>query len=367
MLSANHVDVAAPQLGVSQDEFATWLGRYVDRLVTVELRNPGSLQGTTAALHAAALAEAGGGPRTLAAAQLIHRAVSAGDRVLLVTGAGTQPLLPRGESDGPVGAVMLARILAHGLGARPLYVCEEHHAGPIAACSEAAMLPVRPLGAEPEPAASADAALVTAPLEQEAIEAWAAELLDRLHPTLIVAVERLSPNRAGVIHGSTGLAGWEPQVDLAALFRQATVRGIATVGIGDGGNEIGYGRIAGAVRELLPHGDRCQCPCEAGTAADVATDVLVVASVSNWGAYGVEACLAHLLGRPELVHAPAIERAAIERVIAAGAWDGVSCSDGYVVDGVDAAVSEAIVRMLGEMARLGALRPDGGPLHRGRC
>src|SRR5262249_1140608 len=62
------------------------------------------------------------------------------------------------------------------------------------------------------------------------------------------------------------------------------------IAIGDGGNEVGMGKLpAGLIAKTVPNGERIACitPC----------DHLVVAGVSNWGAYGLMAALAVL--RPD--------------------------------------------------------------------
>jgi len=61
-------------------------------------------------------------PVTMAAAKGLITNLKAGDTVFVMTGASVQPTLPYGESDGPPGAAMLARILHKGLGAVPV-VC----------------------------------------------------------------------------------------------------------------------------------------------------------------------------------------------------------------------------------------------------
>jgi hypothetical protein len=82
--------------------------------------------------------------------------------------------------------------------------------------------------------------------------------------------------------------------DISALTRPAHLLFEApgrpeTIGIGDGGNEIGMGRIAwDVIRRNIPSG--------ALTACRVATDRLIVCGVSNWGAYALTAGVRHLLG-----------------------------------------------------------------------
>ena len=76
---------------------------------------------------------------------------------------------------------------------------------------------------------------------------------------------------------------WRPlNAPLDALFLRRRA-GTVTIGIGDGGNEIGMGRVRARVVRDVPNG--------AKIASVVRTDHLVVAGTSNWGAWGV---VAHL-------------------------------------------------------------------------
>src|SRR5438132_12887934 len=69
-----------------------------------------------------------------------------------------------------------------------------------------------------------------------------------------------------------------------------------TVGIGDGGNEIGMGSVRARIARLDA--------LRARIATVVPVDHLVVAGVSNWGGSGSVAALARLPGGA-LLHAPA--------------------------------------------------------------
>src|SRR5262249_49353145 len=68
---------------------------------------------------------------------------------------------------------------------------------------------------------------------------------------------------------------------------------IKTIGIGDGGNEIGMGKIRWEIiRRNIPRGGLIACR--------VPTDYLIVCGVSNWGAYGLAAGAYSLSGvRPD--------------------------------------------------------------------
>jgi hypothetical protein len=333
----------------------------IDRLVTVEMRNQGMPSGKIAPLYDAARAEGGGGPLAHRAATGLLASAHRHDTVLIVTGAGSGPLIPNGENDGPVGAAVLARALHWGVGCTPVMVCEPHHATPIVAACEALGVGIRDLGQATR--SHAGGAVVTSPAVQDEVGAWAAELLDRLRPAAIVAIERLGPNSKGVVHGSTGLSGWDPLVDLAPLFAAAAERGVFSVGIGDAGNEIGFGRIVDDVRRIQPHGERCQCECGAGMATVVPTDVLVVAAVSNWGACAIEACIAMQLGRLDLQHSPREAERAIVRCLEAGGLEAMYCTQRFFVDGIAGESSVSMVQLLREMVRIYLEAPDAGVIH----
>ncbi|XP_055989474.1 D-glutamate cyclase, mitochondrial [Sorex fumeus] len=71
------------------------------------------------------------------------------------------------------------------------------------------------------------------------------------------------------------------------LFLAAqTIPGISSTGVGDGGNELGMGKVKEAVKRHIRNGDVIAC--------DVAADSAVIAGVSNWGGYAL-ACALYVL------------------------------------------------------------------------
>src|ERR1700742_507917 len=95
-------------------------GESLDRAVSIEMRFASGLpRGVTTPLYDAARAAAGGS-MTYRAAMALKERVKRGDHVLVVTGAGTPPGLPQGETDGPLGAAAVARAVELGLGAKPI-------------------------------------------------------------------------------------------------------------------------------------------------------------------------------------------------------------------------------------------------------
>jgi hypothetical protein len=256
------------------------------------------------------------------------RALAGAARVLVATGFVVAEGMP--ETDGPPGAAVLGRALRR-LGARVRYTSDP----PVLPVLEAALKALgEPLDvfAYPEGAGAA------------------AEVLGRERPTHLVAIERPGRGRGGDYLNARGrsVAAWNRPLDdmfrwraghlLAAGPARAAVRRPVTVGVGDGGNEIGMGRVRA---RLARQGART-----ARIASVVPVDHLVVAGVSNWGAYGIVAQLGRLTGR-RLLHAPDDERRLIDACVAAGAADGLTRQRGPTVDALDADVHAAVVGLLG--------------------
>ncbi len=320
------------------------IGEYVDRLCNTEMRMKGLPRGVTYPLYEAARQKQGA-PLTYLAARGLMESVGSGDFVVLLTGAGMPPWLPSGETDGPLGAVSLARALAKGLGARPVYISEERNLAPVFAASTAAGVSIV---SRDDIEQRAEAALaVPYPLGQEGALAKAKDLLDDFEPKAIISVEKTGPNEKGVFHTITGVEiPSDGQAHVYRMMEEAQRRGILTIGIGDGGNELGYGLIVEDVQELQDYGRRCQCPCGSGIATVVSADVLVSAAVSNWGAYGIAACLAHMLEDRDVLHDANTEYRMLEACAMAGALDGVYGSQILAVDGIDWQTQQSLITML---------------------
>ena len=101
------------------------LCRNLDRLMTVEMRISDYARDVIAKLHAAAVAENGGTPVSLAAASHVLAHATNGRYVFVVTGAGGHKHMPAGETDGPPGAVVLARAIHEATGATPLILTDD--------------------------------------------------------------------------------------------------------------------------------------------------------------------------------------------------------------------------------------------------
>ena len=143
-------------------------------------------------------------------------------------------------------------------------------------------------------------------------------LVDEFEPSLVISIERCSPDAEGIYRNMRG-RDISPQT--ARVDRLFSL-GIPSVGIGDGGNEIGMGNLA----EVVAQAD--QLPDHP---AAVGCNHLVISSTSNWGGYGLVAALSLETGRNLL---PDVDTDAecIRFLVDAGAVSGVSGEHDYLVD-----------------------------------
>ena len=326
---------------------AETFGMHVDRLVTLEMKRSGvASRGVILPLYETAY-RAQNRPLTLLAAERLIQEVAKGDYVIIMTGSGRQPWRPRGETDGPLGAVSLARAIKLGLGGRPVYVAAEPYMPPVVAASEAVGL----TPCSDKEMAEYDGFYPTAlvrpfTLKKDDALAQAQSLLDELNPAAVISIETLGPNAQGVIHSATG---YEREAEHVAhtfhLVQEANERGILTIGIGDFGNEVGFGLIADELTKLLPCWAKCNCPCDSDPVCHVPTAVLVVGAISNWAGYGVSACLAYLLKNAALLQTAEMERRMGIDCVYAGAEGEAGMKQPWV-DGTSPDTQQAIVTIL---------------------
>lgn len=314
-------------------------GERIDRLMTVEIRpmSGGVPPGYVVPMYRICRAYHGE-PLSSLAAQRLGDVLSNGDTVFIATGAGTPPKLPYGETDGPVGAAVLARALMLGFGVRVVMVTEVAHAAPVEAVADIinASLPAC------EPIRT-----VCFPLGKSAGERFGQALMDEYRPTAIVFIERDGPNVEGYFHGVRGDCRDPDDVGhVHLLVDMARKTGALTVGIGDGGNEVGFGAVRDEITAVHPYGGRSQAGHASGVVTVTATDVVVSASVSNWGAYAVAAALAWQLHRPDLLHSTEMDYQLIEATVKAGARDGATSLAEVAVDGIEWEGHGAFVALL---------------------
>jgi D-glutamate cyclase len=331
----------------------------VDRLINLDV----SGYGVIAHLYKAARALADR-PITLVAAQRLRERLKDGGNFFVTSGWIMPGTFPYGETDGPIGAATLGRALGIAFGARMVVLTEERMIESTTAACRAAGLNVLTepdLRDSPRPVHPRFLNCVIAPfpIDDAAAITESRRLFEAYKPKALVAIEKNGPNREGRYSMVDGSDNSDCVAKAGRLFEEAKRRDVLTIGIGDRGNEIGFGAIADVPRTILPFGER---------ATDNTTvDVLVTAAVSNWGASGIAATLAALLNRPEILHDTATESRMLHRCIDAGAVDGFTCRPVPMSDGMQESTHVAICALLNELVRAPAVNINGlfsTPIHR---
>jgi hypothetical protein len=310
----------------SEDE-AT--GRAIDQLLTVDFDQ----RGIVGELYDAAYAHHGRSLNMLAAEELLND-VSEGDDVLIITGFPVGPTDAQ-ETDGPIGAASLARTMKMGLGAHPTIIAEEGAVPTIEAAARAYGLhAVSPDTRGETRAGDWTCTVDSFPTDRDEADARADRLLDDLDPSAVVAIERCSAAEDGEYHRATGEPVTDACIKPEPLFERTDA---LTVGVGDGGNELGTGTISEATKRAVPHGE------EIASATDA--DVTVITTVSNHAGPGITAALSVLLDR-NLLHTPETEERALVQHAQSGAIDGVTGRTDGSVDGLSPTTHAGVVEIL---------------------
>jgi hypothetical protein len=155
-------------------------------------------------------------------------------------------------------------------------------------------------------------------------ESLAAQRRDRRVPPVEEFLAEVPPEHRDVCHNMRGIAIDDYTAPAHRLFEavQRDDRRVTTIGIGDGGNEIGMGAIPWELlRDALEGNEAGRIICR------ISADFPILAGVSNWGAYALACALANLKGRGDLLAEwdEERERELIERLVSeGGAIDGLT-------------------------------------------
>ncbi len=264
-----------------------------------------------------------GAPAELAEAVGVLRSA----RSVVVTTGFCIPATMTGETDGPPGAAVLAAALAR-LGATVHVVTDRFSVELMRAC-------LLVLGVN---AGAPGVTLREVP--HIGASAWCRELIARVRPDVVVSVERPGAAADGRPYSMRGEDLSTVSADTDALFTEAQRLAIPTIAVGDGGNELGMGRIRDLVRTGVPRGKLIS--------AETVADIVITARVSNWGAYAIVAVLGLPAG-PLLLHTPEQEEALLRAVADLGGVDGVSLRAEPTVDGLSLEANRDLVGRLGRI------------------
>ena len=282
-------------------------------------------------------------PLSLAAARFFYN-LNAGETVFIITGSLTRAnvSLQIAENDGPIGSAVLARAISQGFNAIPVILVDATIRGPVSQMMKFAGLNVisyeQAKIATSLPRYTGVAVVEHGEIEDRAAQASARQLVNKYKPKVVIACERAGMTSDGTYRNALGQDYSVGREKLDYVISIAQELNIPTIGIGDGGNEIGMGAVKSAVAEHIPQG-KILC-------AEQATDVLLPVGVSNWGCYAIAAALAILNKEPALAHTAEDERRLLNLSPTAGLVDGMSGMLDPTADGMSADIHASIVELL---------------------
>ena len=221
------------------------------------------------------------------------------------------------ETDGPPGAIAIGVGLER-LGYKVKYVADEYSSNLL-----------RPYVAESTDVI--DFPITTLPKSVQ----YAEDILNTENPSVLISIERCAAAADGLYRNMRDLDISDQTAKVDLLFDMHS----KTIGIGDGGNEIGLGNVIDGVAKsetLVSY-----------PAISKVTE-LIIASVSNWGGYGLLAALSISTGKNVL---PTVEEDTqrISNMVDLGAVDGFSGEKIYKVDGFNLTENAALLEKLHEL------------------
>ena len=237
----------------------------------------------------------------LRAAQILH-----GCRGNIFIGTGF-PVVKTFETDGPVGAIALYEAMDK-LGATPTIVCGKPLSKALSARYRVHEISVG---------------------EHDQSEHEAEDALAKYSPEAVISIERPGQAADGGYYNMRG----ESISDFTACFDNfMNLSNCPTIGIGDGGNEIGMGNVTDALQGLNIVPAVTQC------------DELIVSDVSNWGAYGILAFLSVWHSRDLLAEVSPMD--ILMYISELGSVDGVTRENRLTEDSLDPSEGESVILQL---------------------
>ena len=216
------------------------------------------------------------------------------------------------ETDGPIGTLAVAKAL-EGLGYHGIVITDKYCEG---------FFELKNISVE----------YVAIDADQSVYE----EILEKYRPVYMISIERCGHNLENEYANMRGdsITGQTACID--TLFELAAEKKIPTIGVGDGGNEIGMGNVRQVILEKLELN-----PCV------VTVDDLIIATTSNCGAYALAAYMAKLSGRPVFITYEEIEEY-MAQIVALGCVDGVTKQKKMGTDGFSMEIEKEIITSLKE-------------------
>jgi hypothetical protein len=151
--------------------------------------------------------------------------------------------------------------------------------------------------------------------------------------THFIALERPGRSADGFHYNFRGVNISSYLAPFDEAYIEAQKRGITTIAIGDGGNELGMGDVGSSVDKYVAPGRAFSC--------GISSDICICAGVSNWAGYALAAMLSRIAGE-NLMADRAVFDDMLKGIVNLGAVDGVSGLKEVTVDGLDLSWEERI-------------------------
>ena len=205
------------------------------------------------------------------------------------------------ETDGPPGAIAIGNAL-ESIGYDVVYL-SDHYTVPLL-----------------EASVGSKSKVIDFPITDiEHSKEFAEKLLLDFNPAVIISIERCGQSADGVYRNMRDVDISPHTARLDYLFSNHT----CTIGIGDGGNEIGMGNLSSVIPSI---------PSLVKFPSVTNTTSLLISSVSDWGGYGLVAAISIAKGY-NLLPSPDDQQNLIMKLVDLGAVDGVNATASYTVDG----------------------------------
>jgi hypothetical protein len=243
---------------------------------------------------------------------------------------------PPTETDGPPGTFAIARAAA-ALGHSVVVVTD--------ACNEAVFAAAMKDLAMPDTKTAAQLSMQVFPAQLSADDETQLQTMAQ-NCDLLISCERAGPGKDGNCYTMRGIDMTAKGL-IAPLHRLVQEVNAPFLAIGDGGNELGMGKVMDEIvkNPKIADGNKIGCA--------VAADFLIAASVSNWGGYALAAGAAVVRARDDAAKdttkpletalkewvdlclpSDDDEIALLNRCVAVGCRDGVSGLNEATVDGM---------------------------------
>jgi hypothetical protein len=153
----------------------------------------------------------------------------------------------------------------------------------------------------------------------EESDSFSKKLIEKYSPSIVISIERASLVEDGTYRNwkQEDVSEYNAKIDY--LFKPS----LYSIGIGDGGNEIGMGNLAEKIKSIKGLPDQPSV---------TKVDDLIISSCSNWGAFGLIAALSKIKKQNLLLSVDQVKQIIIKSVDL-GAVEGLSGDKIYAVDG----------------------------------